>query len=263
MRNSYGSHVLAAVQFVGAGRTAFLAFDGTFRWRARNAALFDRFWVQLIRYLAEGKLLGGAKRGILMTDREQFSLGEAVAVTARLFDARYEPLKRDRVTARYEVASGNRRYQRTNFVLTARPDRPGTFEGQFVPDRIGSYRIVLHLPDVGGPSSSRSETSTPRTRSGEAGTMIVKEIRVSRPNLEILRPQADRMAAATLAEQSDGGRYFDIDEAADLPEVIEDLHQETRIRSRPTSLWDNGTVLLLLVGLLSVEWAVRKWRYLL
>ncbi len=59
MRNSFGGHVLAAVQYVGAGRTAFLGMDGTWRWRRYGDALFNRFWVQMVRHLAEGKLLGG------------------------------------------------------------------------------------------------------------------------------------------------------------------------------------------------------------
>ncbi|MCH7807597.1 MAG: VWA domain-containing protein, partial [Planctomycetes bacterium] len=179
MANNHGAHVLAAVQFVGAGRTGFIGFDGTWRWRRQRGGTerFNRFWVQMIRYLAEGKLLGGAKRGTILTDSEQFSLGETVTVTARLFNAQYEPIRKDQVTAYYSVDG-----RRGEFVLRVRPDRPGWFEGHFVPDRTGSYRLSLTLPD-------------PSARDVEE---ISKEIRVSRPNIEIIRPQMDRAKLVAL-----------------------------------------------------------------
>jgi hypothetical protein len=242
MRNSYGGHVLAAVQFVGSGRSGFLALDGTYRWRRNGEQAFNRFWIQMVRFLSEGKLLGGAKRGMLFTEADQAALGDVVRVSARLFDARFEPLVRDEIAAEYRVES-----ERTEFTLRARPERPGWFEGQFVPDRVGSFRVSLRIPDA-----SAAEPAE-----------LIREVRVSRPNLEILRPQMDRLALATLAERSAGGRYFDVNEAAALAKLIPDLHEEVAVRSSPTSLWDNGRMLTLLVGFLAVEWAVRKWRHLL
>jgi len=242
MRNTSGGHVLAAVQYVGAGRTAFLAFDGTWRWRRYSVKLFDRFWVQLIRHLAEGKLLGGAKRGMLLTESNRYSLGEAVTVTARLLNRQYEPLQQDQVTVRWDIEG-----DRGDLVLTARPDRSGWFEGRFVPDRTGGYRLNLKMTEPGS----------------TALTEVTREFRVTRPNLEILKPQMDRARLRTLAEQSFGGRYFEVDEAGTIPDLIPDLHEEIPIRSRPTTLWDNGLTLALLLTLLSIEWAIRKWNRLL
>lgn len=242
MRNSYGGHVLAAVQYVGAGRTGFLAFDGSWRWRRKDSKVFDQFWVRLLRYLAEGKLLGGTKRGTLLTESDEFSLGAAVTVSARLLDAQYKPLTRDQVTARFEVEG-----ERGDVVLSAQAERPGWFEGRFVPDRTGSFRLSLLMPDA----TAREPVE------------ITKEIRVSRPNIEILRPQMDRAGLMALAEQSHGGRYFEVDEASQLPGLIPDLHEEIPIRSRPTTLWDNWKMLAFLMTLLGVEWGVRKWNRLL
>lgn len=242
MRNDDGGHVLAAVQYAGAGCTGFLAIDGTWRWRRFGPETFDRFWVQFVRYLVESKLLGGSKRGTLMTQSDQYSLGEAVTVTARLFDARFEPLKSDQVKAKYELGGGRR-----EFSLLPDRDRPGWFEGRFVPDQTGVYRISVELP----------------TAPGRAPDEIARDIRVSRPNIEIMRPQMDRANLTTLAEHSAGGRYFEIDQASQIPNLIPDLHEEIPIRSRPTSLWDNWAVLSLLIGLLCMEWAIRKWKQLL
>ncbi|MEK6674917.1 MAG: hypothetical protein AABZ47_04595 [Planctomycetota bacterium] len=242
MRNAFGAHVLAAVQFVGSGRSGYLGMDGTYRWRRYSETTFNRFWIQMVRFLGEGKLLGGHKRGMLLTDNDQLSLGEAVTVTARLFDARYEPLARDKVVANVMGGEG-----KAEVILAARPDRPGWFDGRFIPDRVGGYRISLL--GVGEP--------------GEDGGEIVREIRVSRPNLEIARPQMDRAALQALAQHSEGGKYFELDEVSQISDLIQDLHEEISVRSRPTILWDTGAVMTLLVVLLSFEWAVRKWRHLL
>lgn len=242
MRNSHGEHVLCAVQFVGSGRSGFLGIDGTFRWRRYSENHFNRFWIQLIRYLGEGKILGGTRRGMLFTDSEQVSLGQAVTVSARLFNTRFEPLSADAVAAEYGLEG-----ERTELTLSAKPDRPGWFEGRFAPDRIGNFRIRLRLPDA-GPNEPAD---------------IIREVRVSRPNLEIIKPQMDREALTTLAERSAGGQYFEINEASLLPGIIPDLHEEVTVRSRPVSLWDNGVMLAVLIGLLSLEWGVRKWKHLL
>ncbi len=241
MKNAYGAHVLAAVQFVGAGRTGFLGFDSSWRWRRFGPELYDRFWVQFVRYLSEGKLVGGSKRATLHVENDQPILGEAVSVTARLLDSRFEPLARDEVTAQYSVED-----QKTDFPLTARGDRPGWFEGRFVPDRVGSYRIRLSVP----------------LGAGEA-LEVEREVLVSRPNLELLQPQMNKAALEKIAELSRGGRYWEMDEVDELPEQIPDLHEEILVRSRPTTLWDNWKVLTVLISLLSVEWAVRKWARLL
>ncbi|MFQ5494359.1 MAG: hypothetical protein ACE5EX_03165, partial [Phycisphaerae bacterium] len=121
------------------------------------------------------------------------------------------------------------------------------FEGRFVPDRTGSYRLSLTLP------------GTERGERREAA----HEIRVTRPNIEILRPQLDRRSLMTLANQSDRGRYFHVDQAGQLPAEIPDLHEEIPIRSRPTTLWDNAMVLSVLLALLTLEWGLRKWNRML
>jgi hypothetical protein len=240
MQNGFGSHVLMAVQYAGAGRTAFLGFDATWRWRRFGEGVYDRFWVQLVRHLVEGKQFGANRRGTLLTEGEQFALGDAITVTARLFDRQYKPLAVDRVRGDAVVEG-----QRSELELSAKRDSPGWFEGRFVPDRVGSYRLRVALPSDEGSAGKSDE--------------VTREIHVSRPNIEIHRPQMDRSALVRLASGSDGGRYFDINEVASLPALIPDVHEETTVKSRPNSLWDNGWVLALLVLLLGGEWALRKW----
>jgi hypothetical protein len=241
MRNSYGGHVLAAVQYVGAGRAGFIGFDSLWRWRRYGEPYYDRFWVQLIRYLAEGKRMGGSARASLLVENEQPSLGESVVVSARLLEADFSPLRRDEVVARFQVED-----ERGELLLIARPDRAGWFEGRFIPDRIGTYRITLPLPHA---------------RPGDPQE-IGKDVVVSRPNLELLHPQMDKAALTLLADRS-GGRLWAVDQALELPKAVPDLHEEIPIRSRPVTLWDHWMVLAVLVLLMSLEWGARKWNRLL
>ncbi len=242
MRNAYGGHVLAAVQFAGAGRSAFLAFDSTWRWRRFGPEWFDRFWIQMIRFLAEGKLLAGSGRGTLLVDRERPTVGEAVTVTARILDQRFEPMRDERIEGTIETDD-----HRSTITMEARKDRPGWFEGRFVADRTGRFRIRVPIP------------------TGQAGERdaLERELVVSRPNLEVVRPQLHRDELMSLAAQSFGGRYWEIDETKELAKSIPDLHEEVPVRSRPVTLWDNGTVLAVLIALMCAEWILRKWNRLL
>lgn len=242
MANPYGPHVLAATQFVGAGRTAFLAFDGTWRWRRYGEEVFDGFWVRLLRYLVEGKLLGTSKRGLILTDSDGYQLGAAVTVRARVYDEHFAPLPAGQIELAYRNDDLKHR-----FTLSATPDRPGWFEGRFVPDRVGRYEIALQLPGADGADQ----------------LTVRRQVQVSRPNVEILQPQMKRDALVSLASAVDDGRYYEIDEAAQLWRNIPDRHESTTVRSRPSPLWDSGGTLVLLVGLLSLEWGLRKWARLL
>ena len=85
-----------------------------------------------------------------------------------------------------------------------------------------------------------------------------RELQIVRPNLEILEPQMARNRLIALAEQSPEGRYYDVDQVDEVPAAIPDRHESTTIRTQPVPLWDDGWVLGVLIGLLALEWSMRK-----
>ena len=58
LRSVEGSRPLMVAGRYGSGHTLYLGFNGTWRWRkaGRQAEFFDKFWIQAIRYLVEGRL---------------------------------------------------------------------------------------------------------------------------------------------------------------------------------------------------------------
>ena len=263
MRNSAGGHVLLATQFVGAGRTTFLGFDGTWRWRRYGEDLFDQFWVQNIRQLAEGLLRRGGPdtaRGQIQTDRTHYSAREPIVFRARLSSADYQPLDvpsvlleitSDRADIRAQSASDGSNIVPARITLQADPNRIGWYKGQFVPSQSAlvpaRYVASIRLPGA----------------AGEEDAILTHEVEVRESDREILKPQMDRKQLVTLARRSAGGDYCEINEAFALPERIPDRHETTTTRGHAEPLWDTGWMLAGLVGLLSLEWALRKRWHLL
>jgi hypothetical protein len=238
MRNAYGQHVILASQFLGAGRTAFLACEDTWRWRRFGDRYFNRFWIQLLRHLVEGKLLAGQRRGLIQLDRDQCAVGESVDVQARLLDATFSPLRREQV----EMTVTPEGQSPTKVVLKAQPDRPGWYRGQFTPTGAALHELQIDLP---------AEGNTP-------SAAVRGELRVGQPDLEFRQTPLDRQSLASLASESAGGQYLNVDEIDKLPSLIPSRTTSLIITGQPVSLWDRWWVLAVLVILLATEWSLRK-----
>jgi hypothetical protein len=236
-RNQYGAPVLMACQYYGSGRTAYLGFDSTWRWRQVGEQYFQRFWIQTLRFLAEGKLLGQTRRGLLLTEKDAYTLGETVGISARLLGPDYHPLEADTVAVQLRLAD-----QPPKTVnLSAQPNRPGWFAGRWAPSEAGLYSLSIELPELQG---------------GRAQT-VQRDVRVEKPNVEVIAPQLHVAALQTLAVAS-GGEYFDVDGIDELIGRVEDRHEVLTVAAPPIELWDTPSLLLGLVVLLGVEWAIRK-----
>ncbi|MCH8964321.1 MAG: hypothetical protein IIB58_05130, partial [Planctomycetes bacterium] len=170
---------------------------------------------------------------------------EPIVFRARLSSADYQPL--DVPSVFLQIVSDRADIGPTQITLRPDPNRIGWYKGQFVPPQSARYIASILLPAA----------------PGEEDAVLTHEVEVRESDREILKPQMDRKQLVTLARRSAGGAYSEINDAFALPERIPDRHETTTTRGHAEPLWDTGWMLAGLVGLLSLEWALRKRWHLL
>ncbi|MEX0776882.1 MAG: vWA domain-containing protein [Phycisphaeraceae bacterium] len=239
LRGADGPRPLLVAGQYASGRTLYMGFAGTWRWRSagHDSQYFDRFWVQAVRYLIEGRRMGGQRRGLITADRDTFAVGERITLTAKLLDERFEPLVRDTITASLQAG----RDVLVPVEFSAVPDKPGTYQASIIATQLGMNVVTILLP---AELRGRSEPTAVR-------------FNVELPRVEHNDPTLNRTLLTQIANRS-GGRYFEVDQIADLAGAIPDRRQTDVYREKPIELWDTTTLLILLATLLTVEWAMRK-----
>lgn len=244
LRRVEGSRPLIVSGRYGSGHSLYLGFNGTWRWRraGRQAEFFDRFWIQTTRYLVESRSLEGRRRGFVQTDRDRYEIGDKITVSARLQDPAYEPLAVPQVEATLQSGDGTPH----SVMLKQVMNQAGQYEATLTARFTGVHTLQIALLDSAGSDDSRIDTS----------------FTVELPSVETNQVWLDRPLLTDLARVS-GGQYFDIHQLDALPAAVPDATETSEIRGRPDPLWDIQRMLFLLVGLLSFEWAVRKWFKLL
>ena len=232
-----GRPLLVAGQY-GSGRTAYLGFSGTWRWRpiGRDNEFYNSFWVQAVRWLVEGRAMEGRRRGTIDTEQDRYQVGERVQLTAQLKTEQYEPLEEESVKAALAVPGRDNE----EIALKAVPNQPGRYQATLIAKAPGAHRLTLELPN----------------REGDA-TRLEKDFSVTLPLVETRAVWLNKPVLRTLAEQS-GGRYFEIDETAKLIDFVPDRTRVLETQGPANPLWDNWRLLAFLVFLLGLEWALRK-----
>jgi hypothetical protein len=232
--------VLMATQFYGSGRVFYLGSGEMWRIRAVNESYYETFWTKVIRYVSQGTLLRGTKRGMLLTD-DEYDVGQTVFARVTMEDAQGEDLKADSISMEYISPDE----QLHTLALKGDAKKPGYFQGQFPVTRKGVYRLRVPIPD-----------------SDEA---LAKEIKVHIPDRE---KRADRLNIPLLAQisgQTGAGDPFlgmaaavNVATPTALVNRIKDRTEVQPVEDTPQSLWDNKFTLWLVVGLLCLEWIIRR-----
>jgi hypothetical protein len=238
LRSVEGSRPLMVAGRYGSGHTLYLGFSGTWRWRkaGRQAEFFDKFWIQAIRYLVEGRSLEGRRRGYLQTDRDRYEIGDRITVTARLQDAAYNPLVVPKVDATLAIAGESS----DTVPLLPVANQPGGYQATLTARRTGVHTVRIALP-----------------ASDAEGGAIETPFTVELPSVETNQVWLNKPLLMDLASLS-GGKYFDVNEFDELAAAVPDKTQTVEIRSQPQPVWDVRGMLVALVGLLCTEWLLRK-----
>lgn len=225
---------LLSVQNYGRGRAALLATGGTWKWQMLQDSkdqTHETFWRQLARFLVEST----PGRSQLTLNSPHYSDRVKVAARFAVRDRNYLPAPDAQVELKLIAPSGQ------TTALAAQPDAadPGVFRADFDAPESGTY--VLE--------------GIARDEHGETGRDVVNFLREDGVE-ENFRTEQNRELLERLARET-GGRYWKPAETGGLGEAIS--LSEAGISVRETrDLWDMPAALLLLAGLKSTAWLLRR-----
>ena len=229
--------LLVTGQF-GTGRTTYLGFDGTWRWRTKglDAEFFKRFWVQTTRYLVEGRSLAGKRRGQIETERFQYQIGDKIRLTATLREKNFEWMNDENVKGILTYPNGEKK----EVLFDLLQNQKGIYETTVVAVNEGAYDVLIEL-----------EGDNNEMVNVKSNFMVVF------PFQEIKETWLDKDKLKAIAVSTEGG-YYNPDEIATIPDALPDLSRKLSYDSPPMPIWDNRIVFIILVLLLIFEWAFRK-----
>jgi uncharacterized membrane protein len=226
---------LLAEQRYGRGRSMALTTSDTWRWRMELPSqnnYHETFWRQTLRYLVSttpNQLEIGAEKDV-------YSPGDVVIIRSEVNDKKFDPITDATVTAKLTKPSG----PTVDLPLRINYGEKLTdYRTEFSPDEKGLYRVELNAMRNGAAIGSAQSTFfiSERTR----------EFNDAAQNVELLK----RVAAET------GGKYYTIGNAKDLLDDVTMI--EGRNSEKVTKeLWDMPINFMLLIGLASTEWFLRK-----
>ena len=225
---------LLVVQYFEGGPVAWLGASETWRWRSTAPKVYDRFWVNMLRWLLQGRLGGGRKRVELLPDKETYVLGEPVRLRVHAYDRAFRPLVREKLVARAELRGD------THEVDLPPAGQPGWFQGTFLPSQAGSVQITLPLTDDDPGAKSESVT-----------------VEVKLPDLEFQDPRLDRELLGEVARITSGALVRPT-EVVGLAARIPSLEERLVVAATPIPLWDRWGTIAAIVGVLALEWFIRK-----
>lgn len=222
-------------QRYGRGQTLALTASDTWRWRMRmdskNTA-HETFWRQMLRYLVSRTPL----QTEISSEQDVYALDDTVRIVADVRDKKFNAVSDARALARVTKPSGATIDVPLKFTTL---NNVNSYDGEFKADELGQHKI-----DLIGSSSSLGTLSA---KSDLLVSDLNREFYDAAQNSDLLK----RIASET------GGKYYTPAEAQSL---LDDLtYRQSPYSERVTKdLWDMPINFMLIVGLLSGEWFLRK-----
>ncbi len=237
LRAAGGGMPLLVSRRISRGQALLLNGSGFWRWSLAAGdpdapQRSSRLWRRLIRWLAEP-----AQGEPLRVEPERLlsPRGETPRLVALLQDAQFRPLSGARLEA--TVSGGASSPLRVDFEATS----VGAYRATLPPLPAGRYRASVRAR-MGGRGVGRAET----------------DFAVDRWSLEEARPQPDSAGLARLA-QATGGGFTHADQAARWARSMATRGVGAG-RLQSVRLWEWPGTFAALVGLLGMEWLMRRRR---
>ncbi len=229
--------VLAAQRF-GRGQALALTAEDTWLWRmsadvAADDTRHETFWRQLLRWLVSD--VQPPVHASLSADRVE--AGRPVTIRADVADSMFLAVNDADATAHVRGPAGSE----SDVPLEWSVEEDGGYRARFVPPKDGVYEISVEA-DRGA-----------KLLGQDVVQLIAAPAEAEYFDAGMHEPLLRRMAEET------GGRFYAADEAGSLPDDLR-YTGGGLTSTEEMELWDMPVVFLLLVGLLSAEWAWRRGR---
>ncbi|HSG71006.1 MAG TPA: filamin/ABP280 repeat domain-containing protein, partial [Planctomycetaceae bacterium] len=225
-------------QRFGKGRTAAMLIGDLWRWRLHQESPdnddLEKTWRQTVRWL-----VGDVPRRVeVETTRPQNDPNRPVEISVNIRDENYKPLDNATVTVNIETPDGSK------LTLTAEPKDAvsGQYAATYVPREQGAYRASVVANDSDGSEIESRETGWVSEPAGD-------EFRTLKPNREFLEQIA----------RDSRGEVVRLDKLESFTNSLSDRKvpvSEPQIHA----VWHKWGVFLLAVGLLVLEWGLRRWK---
>lgn len=225
-------------QRFGKGRTAAFLVGDLWRWKLHPSSHdnddFERTWRQTVRWLVADVPQRVRVEAIAKKDDPNHPLQLAVQVN----DESYQPL--DNANVAIEVATPAKDVLK----LKAEPQdaASGQYNSSYVSRTDGMYRATIIANNPDGSEIDRVET-------GWVADPAAEEFANLAPNIDLMRKIAE----------STGGEVVRLNQLDSFVRTLSD--REIPIaQPMVRSVWHTWGVFLLAIGLLSIEWGVRRWK---
>ena len=237
----YRQPVLAFQRF-GRGLAVAMPIQDSFLWYMDASvpvedATYRTLWRQLLRWITSET--PEALRVSTSVDRVR--PGGAVTIRAEVSDSSFVRRNDGRLVARVRAPSGAVRELPLDWVV----DRDGEYQATYSSDEIGVHTVRV--------SSLASQAQGTAASLEDSSFVAVADLNAEFYGAEMRKPLLQRVANET------GGRFYTPATMHTLPEDIALSKRGVTIINQ-MDLWDMPAVLVLLVVLLSVEWAYRRRR---
>lgn len=223
-------------------RHAFVVGEGIWRWRLQsysttgNHADFDQLVEKMVIYTS----LQINRNRLQIAHEHIYQENEPVIIQAELYNDNFEPVNAPNVQLRLHKVSGADKSSNSSYEF----NRSGT-----------GYTLSLGTL-APGQYSYNATTSLAGKSYNATGSFVVEELSLEELNLE-----ADHTLLSTIANTT-GAQMLTADQSSLLPQLLGsrgDLKTVVYQHTRYTEFLNLPWLFVLLVLLLAIEWAVRKY----
>lgn len=242
---SAGRTPLVVAHRYGQGKVVVLLTDSLWRWQLDpgQANAYAKFWGQLLEWMTPKEEDVGPFQVDLFASVERVYLGDALTLNARVGGSQGKDPANAEVSCEVTDPAG----RKLPFVMARRAIATGAGKP------VMGYATDLSPEKPGLYQATAKATVEGKTIASQPYTFYVQ------PFTPETRPQAAATTVLQALARASNGRFLETNEVTEVLSALEMKGTETE-RVQYDSLWNRPWWLALLVGLLTVEWLLRRLR---